>query len=199
LMFGLGAGGLTYWMLKSVDNYQVEVLLTLALVTGGYALAETLHLSAPIAIVVAGLLIGNHGRVLAMSEKTRGHLDTFWELVDEILNAVLFVLIGLEVLALTFIQEYLLAGLLAIPIVLLARFVTVGIPITIMRRFRNFTPKAIQVLTWGGLRGGISVALALSLPAGEIRDTLVAVTYAVVVFSILVQGLTIGPLIRSIK
>jgi CPA1 family monovalent cation:H+ antiporter len=199
LMFGLGTGGLTYWMLKSVDNYQVEVLLTLALVTGGYALAETLHLSAPIAIVVAGLLIGNHGRVLAMSEKTRGHLDTFWELVDEILNAVLFVLIGLEVLALTFIQEYLLAGLLAIPIVLLARFVTVGIPITIMRRFRNFTPKAIQVLTWGGLRGGISVALALSLPAGEIRDTLVAVTYAVVVFSILVQGLTIGPLIRSIK
>ena len=199
LIFGLGAGGLTYWMLKSVDNYQVEVLLTLALVTGGYALAETLHLSAPIAIVVAGLLIGNHGRVLAMSEKTRVHLDTFWELVDEILNAVLFVLIGLEVLALTFIQEYLLAGLLAIPIVLLARFVTVGIPITIMRRFRNFTPKAIQILTWGGLRGGISVALALSLPAGEIRDTLVAVTYAVVVFSILVQGLTIGPLIRSIK
>ena len=199
LMFGLGAGGLTYWMLKSVDNYQVEVLLTLALVTGGYSLAEALHLSAPIAIVVAGLLIGNHGRVLAMSEKTRGHLDTFWELVDEILNAVLFVLIGLEVLALVFIQEYLLAGLIAIPIVLLARFVTVGIPITIMRRFRNFTPKAIQILTWGGLRGGISVALALSLPAGEIRDTLVAVTYAVVVFSILVQGLTIGPLIRSIK
>jgi CPA1 family monovalent cation:H+ antiporter len=199
ILFGLGAGGLTYWMLKSVDNYQVEILLTLALVTGGYTLAEALHLSAPIAIVVAGLLIGNHGRVLAMSEKTREHLDTFWELVDEILNAVLFVLIGLEVLVLVFIQEYLLAGLLAIPIVLLARFVTVGIPITIMRRFRDFTPKAIQILTWGGLRGGISVALALSLPAGEMRDTLVAVTYAVVIFSILVQGLTIGPLIRSIK
>ena len=199
ILFGLGAGGITYWMLKSVDNYQVEVLLTLALVTGGYTLAEALHLSAPIAIVVAGLLIGNHGRLLAMSEKTREHLDTFWELVDEILNAVLFVLIGLEVLVLIFIQEYLLAGLLAIPIVLLARFVSVGIPITIMRRFRDFSPKAIQVLTWGGLRGGISVALALSLSAGEIRDSLVAVTYAVVVFSILVQGLTIGPLIRSIK
>jgi len=199
ILFGLGAGGLTYWMLKSVDNYQVEILLTLALVTGGYTLAEALHLSAPIAIVVAGLLIGNHGRVLAMSGKTREHLDTFWELVDEILNAVLFVLIGLEVLVLVFIQEYLLAGLLAIPIVLLARFITVGIPITIMRRFRDFTPKAIQILTWGGLRGGISVALALSLPAGEMRDTLVAVTYAVVIFSILVQGLTIGPLIRSIK
>jgi CPA1 family monovalent cation:H+ antiporter len=199
VLFGLGAGAITYWMLKSVDNYQVEVLLTLALVTGGYALAEVLHLSAPIAIVCAGLLIGNHGRTLAMSEKTREHLDTFWELVDEVLNAVLFVLIGMEVLVLVFLQEYLLAGLLAIPIVLLARFITVGIPITVMRRFRNFTPRAIQILTWGGLRGGISVALALSLPAGEIRDALVAVTYAVVVFSILVQGLTIGPLIRSIK
>jgi CPA1 family monovalent cation:H+ antiporter len=197
VIFGLGAGALTYWMLKSVDNYQVEVLLTLALVTGGYAVAEVLHLSAPIAIVCAGLLIGNHGRTLAMSEKTREHLDTFWELVDEVLNAVLFVLIGLEVLTLVYDQKYLLAGLLAIPIVLLARFITVGIPITVMRRFRNFTPGAIKILTWGGLRGGISVALALSLPASDIRDALVVVTYVVVIFSILVQGLTIGPLIRA--
>jgi CPA1 family monovalent cation:H+ antiporter len=197
VLFGLGAGAITYWMLKSVDNYQVEVLLTLALVTGGYAAAEVLHLSAPIAIVCAGLLIGNHGRTLAMSEKTREHLDTFWELVDEVLNAVLFVLIGLEVLTLVINQKYLLAGLLAIPIVLLARFITVGIPITIMRRFRNFSPRAIEILTWGGLRGGISVALALSLPASDVRDTLVVVTYVVVVFSILVQGLTIGPLIRA--
>ena len=197
VLFGLGAGAVTYWMLKSVDNYQVEVLLTLALVTGGYALAEVLHLSAPVAIVCAGLLIGNHGRTLAMSEKTRGHLDTFWELVDEVLNAVLFVLIGLEVLALAFLQEYLLAGILAIPIVLLARFISVGIPVTVMRRFRSFTPRVIQILTWGGLRGGISVALALSLPAGAIRDALVVVTYIVVIFSILVQGLTIGPLIRA--
>jgi CPA1 family monovalent cation:H+ antiporter len=197
VLFGLGAGAVAYWMLKSVDNYQVEVLLTLALVTGGYALAEVLHLSAPVAIVCAGMLIGNHGRTLAMSEKTRGHLDTFWELVDEVLNAVLFVLIGLEVLALAFLQEYLLAGILAIPIVLLARFISVGIPVTVMRRFRSFTPRVIQILTWGGLRGGISVALALSLPAGAIRDALVVVTYIVVIFSILVQGLTIGPLIRA--
>jgi len=196
-LFGLAAGAVTYWMLKSVDNYQVEVLLTLALVTGGYALAEVLHLSAPIAIVCAGLLIGNHGRTLAMSEKTRKHLDTFWELIDEVLNAVLFVLIGLEVLTLVYDQNYLLAGLLTIPVVLLARFITVGVPITIMRRFRNFSPRAIQILTWGGLRGGISVALALSLPASDIRDALVVVTYVVVVFSILVQGLTIGPLIRA--
>ena len=197
VLFGLAAGAITYWMLKSVDNYQVEVLLTLALVTGGYALAEVLHLSAPIAIVCAGLLIGNHGRTLAMSEKTRHHLDTFWELIDEVLNAVLFVLIGLEVLTLVYDQNYLLAGLLTIPVVLLARFITVGVPITIMRRFRNFSPRAIQILTWGGLRGGISVALALSLPASDIRDALVVVTYVVVVFSILVQGLTIGPLIRA--
>ena len=197
VLFGLATGAITYWMLKSVDNYQVEVLLTLALVTGGYALAEVLHLSAPVAIVCAGLLIGNHGRTLAMSEKTRKHLDTFWELVDEVLNAVLFVLIGLEVLTLVYDQKYLLAGLMAIPIVLLARFITVGIPITVMRRFRNFSPRAIQILTWGGLRGGISVALALSLPASDIRDALVVITYVVVVFSILVQGLTIGPLIRA--
>lgn len=197
VLFGLGAGTLTYWMLKSVDNYQVEVLLTLALVTGGYAMAEALHLSAPIAIVCAGLLIGNHGRTMAMSSHTREHLDTFWELVDEVLNAVLFVLIGLEVLTLVFVGEYLLAGFMAIPIVLLARFITVGIPITVMRRFRNFSPRAIQILTWGGLRGGISVALALSLPASETRDALVVVTYIVVIFSILVQGLTIGPLVRA--
>jgi CPA1 family monovalent cation:H+ antiporter len=197
VLFGLTAGAITYWMLKSVDNYQVEVLLTLALVTSGYALAEYLHLSAPVAIVCAGLLIGNHGRTLAMSDKTREHLDTFWELVDEVLNAVLFVLIGLEVLTLVYDQNYLLAGLFAIPIVLLARFITVGIPITVMRRFRNFSPRAIQILTWGGLRGGISVALALSLPASDIRDALVVVTYVVVIFSILVQGLTIGPLIRA--
>jgi CPA1 family monovalent cation:H+ antiporter len=179
VLFGLATGAITYWMLKSVDNYQVEVLLTLALVTGGYALAEVLHLSAPIAIVCAGLLIGNHGRTLAMSEKTRNHLDTFWELIDEVLNAVLFVLIGLEVLTLVYDQNYLLAGLLTIPVVLLARFITVGVPITIMRRFRNFSPRAIQILTWGGLRGGISVALALSLPASDIRDALVVVTYVV--------------------
>jgi CPA1 family monovalent cation:H+ antiporter len=197
VLFGLGAGAVTYWMLKSVDNYQGEVLLTLALVTGGYALAEVLHLSAPVAIVCAGLLIGNHGRTLAMSEKTRGHLDTFWELVDEVLNAVLFVLIGLEVLALDFLAEYLLAGLLAIPIVLVARFTSVGIPITVMRHFRSFSPRVIQILTWGGLRGGISVALALSLPANGFRDALVVITYIVVIFSILIQGLSIGPLIRA--
>jgi monovalent cation:H+ antiporter, CPA1 family len=193
---GLLLGWITYQMLKSVENYQVEVLLTLALVTGGYALASALHTSGPLAIVTAGLLIGNHGRYFAMSDKTRENLDTFWELVDEILNAVLFVLIGLEILILTLSPNYLLAGLIAIPVVLLARFISVGMPVTLFRTWREFTPHAVKILTWGGLRGGISVALALSLPASTERDLLLTVTYAVVAFSILVQGLTLKPLLR---
>ena len=199
VLFGLAAGFVAYRMLRDVDNYQVEILITLALVASGYALAEKLQLSAPIAIVVAGLLIGNHGKLLPMPERTREHLDTFWVLMDEILNAVLFVLIGLEMLVLVFREQYLAAGLIAIPIVLLARFITVGLPITLMRRFRNFSPNAVKIITWGGLRGGFSIALALSLPAGGVRDTLVAITYIVVVFSILVQGLTIGRLIKRLE
>jgi monovalent cation:H+ antiporter, CPA1 family len=197
LLFGLFAGGIAFLMLRRVDNYQVEVLITLALASGSYAAAEALHLSAPITVVVAGLLIGNQGRHGAMSELTRLHLDNFWELVDEVLNAVLFVLIGLELLVLTLTSQYLLAGLLAIPMALFARAVSVGVPIGIMRRFRSYSPGAVSILTWGGLRGGISVALALSLPDGDTRDLLVTVTYCVVVFSIVVQGLTLGPLVRA--
>ena len=196
LFFGLLIGAIAYWMLKSVENYQVEIMITLALVTGGFALTDALHLSGPIAIVVAGLLIGNHGRMLAMSDEVRDHLDKFWELVDEILNAVLFVLIGLEVLILTFNRAYLLAGIILIPLLLAARFVSVGIPVVILKRFRTFSPHVIKILTWGGLRGGISVALALSLPAGENREVILAVTYAIVVFSIIAQGLTIGKLVK---
>ena len=196
VVFGLLIGWVAYWMLKSIDNYQVEVLITLALVAGGFALADELHLSGPIAIVVAGLLIGNHGRLLAMSDTVREHLDTFWELVDEILNAVLFVLIGLEVLVLTFTREYFMAGLVLIPLLVLARFVSVGWPVMAMRLFRSFSPDVIKILTWGGLRGGISVALALSLPPGKNREVILAITYMMVVFSIIVQGLTIGKLVR---
>ena len=195
-LFGLALGYLAYQMLKSVDNYQVEVLITLALVAGGYALAGALHLSGPSAMVVAGLLIGNHGRLFAMSEKTRDRLDVFWELVDGILNAVLFVLIGLEVLVLTFTHQYLLASLLMIPLVLLARFIAIGIPVTLLRPFRVFSPGAVRIMTWGGLRGGISVAMALSLPLGPQRDVILAITYVIVIFSIVVQGLTIGRLIK---
>lgn len=196
LLFGLASGWVAFLMLKRVDNYQVEVLITLALAAGGYAIAEHMHISAPIVVVVAGLLIGNHGRIAAMSTQTIEHLDTFWELIDEVLNAVLFVLIGLEVLVISLSGQYLLAGVAIIPLVLLARLVSVGAPIGLMRRFRPFTPGVVTILTWAGLRGGISVALALSLPAGEQRDVLVTVTYVVVVFSILVQGLTLGALVR---
>jgi CPA1 family monovalent cation:H+ antiporter len=196
IALGLLLGWLTYLMLKSIDNYQVEVLLTLALVTGGYTLASALHMSGPLAIVAAGLLIGNRGRRLAMSEKTRDHLDTFWELVDESLNAILFVLIGLEILILKLDPNSVIAGLITIPIVLASRFVSVGLTVNTLRLVRDFSPHVIKIMTWGGLRGGISVALALSLPAGPERDFLLTVTYAVVVFSILVQGLTVAPLLR---
>ncbi|MDR4478740.1 MAG: sodium:proton antiporter [Nitrospira sp.] len=195
-LLGWVLGYIAYRMLKSVDNYQVEILITLALVLGGFALADALHTSGPIVVVVAGLFIGNHGRRWAMSDKTREHLDSFWELVDELLNAVLFVLIGLEVVILSLDRPYVLAGLMAIPIVLLARFLSVGVQIKLFSLVREFSERTIAVLTWGGLRGGISVALALSIPPGGQRNAIVTITYAVVVFSILVQGLTIGRLLR---
>ena len=196
-IFGLVIGYIVYLLLSSIDNYQVEILLTLALVFGGYSLASALHLSGPIAIVVAGLMIGNSGRQLAMSDKTREHLDNFWELIDEILNAVLFVLIGLEVLVLSYRQDYLWAGLIMVVVVLLARFIAVGVPISLMKMKKTFTPKIIRILTWGGLRGGISIALALTIPAGETREAILLITYVVVIFSVVVQGLTIGKLIAS--
>ena len=197
VLFGGAIGFATYTMLKQVNSYTVEVLLTLALVMGGYALAMAIHVSGPIAIVVAGLMIGNHGRMFAMSEKSREHLDTFWELIDEILNAVLFVMIGFEIIILTYTQQYFIAALIAIPIVLIARFISVGVPISLLKLKREFSPNVIKVLTWGGLRGGISVALALSLPPGSERDIILAITYVIVVFSIAVQGLTIGKLVKG--
>jgi CPA1 family monovalent cation:H+ antiporter len=191
ILFGLAAGVAAYQMLKKVDNYQVEILITLGLVTGGYALANSLHTSGPLAMVVAGLLIGNHGRAFAMSEITRKNLDTFWELVDEILNALLFMLIGLEILAVQFTLQHLLAGVMAIPLLLLARMASVALPIGILRFRRRFSPHVVKILTWGGLRGGIAVALALSLPKGSSRDAILVITYMVVIFSVIAQGLTI--------
>jgi len=197
-VFGFVIGWITYRLLKSVDNYRLELMLTLALVMGGYALASVIGVSGPIAIVVAGLLIGNHGRRFAMSDTTRKHLDAFWEFLDEILNALLFMLIGLEILVLTFTRELFFAGLLAIPAILLARWVSVALPVTVMRRWRKFTVGTVTIMTWGGLRGGISVALALSLPAGHEREIVLVVTYIVVIFSILVQGLTLKRVVRAL-
>lgn len=191
-LLGLGLGYVAYSMLRAVDDYAVEVLITLALVQGGYALAGVLHTSGPLAMVIAGLFIGNHGRLLAMSDRTRERLDGFWEMVDEILNAVLFLIIGLEVLVLTFTPGLLLAGLCAIPLVLLARLLVVGVTLSGVRLRRDLPPWTVRLMTWGGLRGGISVALALALPAGPERQTVLAITYVVVVFSIVVQGLSVS-------
>ncbi len=198
VVFGLVLGYLGYKLLKSVDNYQVEILLTLAIAAGGYALADVLHLSGPIAIVCAGLLIGNQGRHLGMSDETRYRMDVFWELIDEILNALLFVLIGLEVLVVSISPSLLWALLLIILVVLVSRFIAIAIPISLLRTFRTFTPGAIPILTWGGLRGGISVALALTLPAGPQRDIILTMAYFVVVFSIVVQGLSLGKFVKFI-
>ncbi len=195
-VFGLIIGWICYRLLKSVDNYHVEVLLTLALVMGGYAAARAMHISGPIAIVVAGLLIGNHGRRFAMSDQTRENLDTFWELIDEILNAVLFMLIGLEVIVLSMNGNYVLAGILMFFVVLAARFIAVGIPVSIMKLRQTFHPHVVSILTWGGIRGGISVALALSLPLGPERNIIVAITYVIVIMSVILQGLSIKALVQ---
>ncbi len=201
IAFGAVLGFLGYFLLRSVDNYQVEVLITLALVTGGYSLATTLHTSGPLAMVVCGLMIGNHGRALAMSNTTRHHLDLFWELVDEVLNAVLFALIGLELLLIedSVTGGLLMMGLISILVVLAARFAAVSLPVMILKPFRAFSPGAIPMLTWGGLRGGISVALALALPAAAGRETFLVMTYVVVIFSIAVQGLTLKPFFERLS
>lgn len=192
---GLAGGWLAYRAMRGVDEHNLEVLITLALASGVYAVALKLHLSAPIAVVVAGLLIGNHGARYAMSARTREHVFQFWDLLDEILNSVLFLLIGLEVLV---VIKGIAFGWLAavmIPAVLLIRLVSVSGPLLVLGLRQTYSKGAIAILTWGGLRGGISVALALSLPAGDFKMLILTVTYAVVVFSIVVQGLTMRPLV----
>ncbi len=194
LAFGVGA----FLMLRAVDDHVLEVLITLALVTVLYSIALHLHISGPIAVVVAGLLIGNQGAQFAMSDKSREHVFNFWELTDEILNSVLFLLIGLEVLVIGITTQSAVLALLAIPITLTARLIAVSLPIKLLSFRETFTDGAIRMLTWGGLRGGISVALALSLPNNEYKGPILAATYAVVVFSIIVQGLTMEGLTKRL-
>jgi len=197
LAFGWALGHLLYRVLASIDQYDVEVLLTLAAVIGGYALANHLEVSGPLAMVVTGIMTGNRSRRYAMSDTTRRYVDMFWELVDEILNALLFVFLGMEVLAVSFSGTLLLAGVLAAIVTLASRLVTVGLPVGLFGQRARLPTGAWKVLTVGALRGGISVALALSIPASDARNTLLAMTYLVVVVSIFGQGLTIGPVTRA--
>lgn len=190
-LLGLALGYVGFWMIKSIDNHKVEIMLTLAMVTGGSLLANTWHVSGPLAMAVAGIVTGNLGRRYAMSPITRDYVDKFWELLDEVLNSVLFVMIGFELLVFKSISEYLLIGCAAILVVLFARLVSVGLPSLLLHFKERISHKAVFLLTWGGLRGGISVALALTLLPSMGRDLWVSITYMVVLFSIIVQGLSI--------
>lgn len=187
-------GWLTFRVMRRIDDYSLEVLLTLGLAFGGYELAVALHVSAPIMAVVAGLLIGDVGTKYGMSELTRQYVEGFWKLIDEILNAVLFLMIGVEVFAVAFNMEILTAGVMAIGLALVARLAAVAVPVLMLKPFRDFSPGVIPIMTWGGLKGGISVALALSLPDSEWKPLILSCTYMIVLFSIIGQGLTVGRL-----
>lgn len=197
MILGLVCGGFIYWLLKRNEQHQTELLLTIALAMGVYSLGSWLHVSAAIAVVVAGLIIGGRGRHFAMTEASRHNLDTFWEMVDSVLNAVLFLLIGVGVLMLPFNKQYLVAGVFAIVISLAARWLSVAGIIQLIGVRKRFMAGTISILTWGGLRGGIAVAMALSLPHDAYRDLLLTAAYSVVVFSVIVQGLTIGRVIEK--
>ncbi len=198
IALGLAIGWLTYKLLKSIDDYDIEVIITLAAVMGGTLVAQHFHLSAPLAMVTAGLIVGTDTvRESSMSEITEQYVDKFWELIDILLNTILFVMIGMEILVLTFNGKYILAGFLIIPLLLFARYLSLMLPIKIYAKKLEFVPKTNLIMTWGGLRGGISIALALSLTDVMERDLFLVITYIVVVFSIIVQGLTIGKLIKK--
>jgi len=199
LLLGLAFGWVGYKLISSIDNYQVEVMITLAVVMGGYTLAHFLHISGPLAMVIAGLITGNHGKTLGMSDVTADYVDKFWEIIDEILNAVLFVLIGLELILIEVSTTSLVIGVIAILVGLLGRYITLFIPSLLIRFREKIEHKTLVLLTWGGLRGGISVALALSLTPDLNKDLFVTITYVVVCFSILVQGLTVGSLAKKLN
>lgn len=197
LAFGFVIGYVTYILLKSIDHYETEVMITIAMVMGGYYLANLLHISGPLAMVVAGLF--SESRIKnAMSSTTTLYIDKFWELIDAIMNAILFVLIGLRLMVLDYKNTYLLLGILAIPVVLVARYLSISLPLFLSKRQRLFNKKDRLLMVWGGLRGGLSIAMALSLSQNMHRDLLVFITYIVVLFSILVQGLTVGKFARRL-
>jgi monovalent cation:H+ antiporter, CPA1 family len=198
IALGWIAGWLVFKLMKTIDHYETEVIITLALVMGISALAHLLHVSGPLAVVVAGIFIGNKSPKIAWSETTHNYVDKFWELIDVLLNAILFVLIGLELLVITINSEYIIFGLIAIPMALLARYLALAGPVAIFDKKLDFIPKTNLIMTWGGIRGGISIALALSLEPQMERELFLTVTYVIVVFSIIGQGLTIGPLVKKV-
>ncbi|WP_299225277.1 sodium:proton antiporter [uncultured Psychroserpens sp.] len=196
---GIILGYITYKLMKSIDNYEVEVIITLATVMGGSLLAHKLHMSAPLAMVTAGLIVGHDTvRSSAMSEVTEAYVDKFWEMIDVLLNAVLFIMIGMEMLVLTFELNYIIAGLLAVPLVLLCRYISLWLPIKFYAKKLQFIPKTNLIMTWGGLRGGISIALALTLTQEMHRELFLVITYIIVVVSIIGQGLTVEPIIKRL-
>ena len=199
IVWGILIGYAGFLLMRSIDNYKVEVLLTLAVVMGGYSFAHFIHVSGPLAMVVAGILIGNPGKKLAMSDLTLEYVDKFWELIDEILNAVLFVLIGLELLVIDINPIHVAIGFIGIVVVLVIRYFSVWLPVQFLRFKERITRGTLIMLTWGGLRGGISIALALSLPVGSGRELWITLTYVIVAFSILVQGLTIGRVAKRVE
>jgi CPA1 family monovalent cation:H+ antiporter len=198
LLFGFAIGYVTYVLFKSIDHYETEVMITIAMVMGGYYLANKLHVSGPLAMVVAGLLTESRIRHYAMSSTTSLYVDKFWELIDVLMNAILFVLIGLRLMVLDYKDIYLLTGLLAIPIVLVARYISIKLPLLISNRWIRLDRRAQLLMTWGGLRGGLAIAMALSISDGQDKDMIVFITYIVVLFSILVQGLTVGRFARRL-
>lgn len=198
IALGLLAGWLVFQLMKVIDHYETEVMITLALVMGLSSLAHLIHVSGPLAVVVAGIFIGNKSPKIAWSETTQNYVDKFWELLDVLLNAILFVLIGLELLIITINGEYITFGLIAIPVTLLARYLALSGPVALFKKKLDFIPKTNLIMTWGGIRGGISIALALSLEPNMERELFLTVTYIIVVFSIIGQGLTLGPLVRRV-
>ncbi len=198
ILFGLLLGYVSYRLLKSIDHYQTEIMITLAMVMGGYYAAQIMHISGPLAMVVAGLFTGSRSKAHAMSDTTEMYIDKFWELIDILMNGLLFVLVGLEIIALSFNWDFLLEGLMAIPIALLSRYIALSLPYMISRKLINVPKKAVGLMTWGGLRGGLSIAMALSLNEQIHKDRFVFITYVVVLFSILVQGLTVSRLATKV-
>ncbi|UCE93655.1 MAG: sodium:proton antiporter [Flavobacteriaceae bacterium] len=199
VLLGFLLGWITFKLMKSIDDYDIEVIITLATVMSGTLIAHKLHFSAPLAMVTAGLIVGNDTvRNSAMSKITENYVDKFWELIDILLNTILFVLIGMEMLVLSFETNYFVAGLIAVPVVLVCRYISLILPVKFFEKKLNFVPRTNLIMTWGGLRGGISIALALGLTQDMNRDLFLVMTYVVVVFSILVQGLTVGKLVKRV-